>query len=100
MIWHIENLEKSARICILGTDAVLRVNRDGCPERMITLLRDLAKKCKTSWELAGRLFSELQSRELLVLKPMEYSYYYCVDIVNNRIEYVDKDKKKVEKLKI
>jgi len=101
MVWHIENLEKSARICILGTDAVLRVNKDGCPEHMIKLLRDLAKKCKTNWELAGRLFSELQSRELLVLKPIEFSYDYYVDIIGSIIAYVGEDNKKiVKKLKL
>jgi len=76
------------------------VDREGYPDYIVELLRDIAKKCNSKWELVGRLFAELWDSELLVLNPLEYAYEYYIDFENNTIEYEEEGKKIVKKLRL
>jgi len=91
-------MSTQANIHILGTDVVFGVDREGYPDYIIELLRDIAKKCNSKWELIGRLFAELWDSESLVLYPLEFAYEYYIDFENNTIEYEEEGKKIVKKL--
>jgi len=93
-------MSTQANIHILGTDAVFGVSREGYPEYMVSLLRELAKKCNSKWELLGRLFVELLECESLVLGTLRFAYDYYIDFENNTIEYEEEGKKIVKKLKL
>ena len=93
-------MSTEANIYILGTDVVFGVDREGYPDYIVDLLRDIAKKCNSKWELVGRLFVELWDSELLVLNPLEYAYEYYVDFENNIIEYEEDGKTITKKLRL
>jgi len=69
------------------------VDREGYPEYIVELLRNLAKDCKSVWELIGKLYIELWDSEMLILNPPEWEMYeYIVDFDNNKISWKEDEK--------
>jgi len=93
-------MSTQANIYIVGCRVVFGVDREGYPEYIVGLLRDLAKECKSRWELVGRLFVELYDSGSLVLFPLGVAYEYLVDFDDNIIVYEEEGKKIVKKLRL